>query len=59
LPLYARDFPPVTKPIIFVTAHGARYSDVQLMLFGADKVISKPVNFASLNLALATLQLKK
>ena len=58
LPSYARGLPVTTKPIVFVTAHGARYSDVQLMLFGADRVIQKPVNFASLNLALAHLQLK-
>jgi len=57
LPDYAQDMPLVTKPIIFVTAHGARYSDVELMLFGADKVIAKPVNFAALNLALTSLQL--
>jgi CheY-like chemotaxis protein len=59
LPAYARGVPLVTKPIIFVTAHGARYSDVELMLFGADKVIAKPVNFAGLNLALASVQLSQ
>lgn len=57
LPDYAHDLPLVTKPIIFVTAHGARYSDVELMLFGADKVIPKPVDFVALNLALTSLQL--
>jgi CheY-like chemotaxis protein len=57
LPDYAHNLPLVTKPIIFVTAHGARYSDVELMLFGADMVIAKPVNFAALNLALTSLQL--
>jgi CheY-like chemotaxis protein len=55
LPHYADSLPLVSKPIIFVTAHGARYSDVELMLFGADKVISKPVNFNQLNLALASI----
>lgn len=57
LPDYARGLPLVTKPIIFVTAHGVRYSDVELMLFGADKVIPKPVDFPALNLALTSLQL--
>jgi CheY-like chemotaxis protein len=57
LPEYARGLPLVTKPIIFVTAHGARYTDVELMLFGADKVIPKPVRFGPLSLALASLQL--
>ena len=46
-------------PIIFVTAHGVRYSDVELMLFGADKVIPKPVKFEVLSLALTTLQLSQ
>jgi len=59
LPAYALDLPPVTQPIIFVTAHGARYTDVELMLFGADKVIAKPVDFTALNLAVSSLQLAR
>lgn len=59
LPSYASNLPPITQPIIFVTAHGARYTDVELMLFGADKVIAKPVDFAALNQALTTLQLAR
>jgi CheY-like chemotaxis protein len=55
LPADARGLPVVTNPIIFVTAHGARYSDVELMLFGVDLVVPKPVNFESLRLALTTL----
>lgn len=57
LPMYARGLPTITNPIIFVTAHGVRYSDVELMLFGADKVIPKPVKFEALSLALTSLQL--
>jgi CheY-like chemotaxis protein len=56
LPDYARNMPTFTNPIIFVTAHGARYSDVELMLFGADRVIQKPVNFNALSLALQSIQ---
>jgi CheY-like chemotaxis protein len=56
LPDYARNMPTFTHPIIFVTAHGARYSDVELMLFGADRVIQKPVNFNALSLALQSIQ---
>ncbi|MDB4991214.1 MAG: hypothetical protein JWN04_6392 [Myxococcaceae bacterium] len=59
LPAYARNLPAVTQPIIFVTAHGARYTDVQLMLFGADKVVLKPVDFGALGLAIASLQLAR
>lgn len=57
LPDYAIGLPTFTLPIIFVTAHGARYSDVELMLFGADRVIPKPVNFNALSLALQSMQL--
>jgi CheY-like chemotaxis protein len=59
LPSYAEGLPPFTQPIIFITAHGARYSDVQLMLFGADKVILKPADFAALNQALSSLPLTR
>jgi len=59
IPAYARNLPAITQPIIFVTAHGARYTDVQLMLFGADKVVLKPVDFNALGLAVASLQLAR
>jgi len=55
LPAYARDLPPVSKPIVYVTAHGARYTSGQLLLSGADKVIFKPVNFPDLQVALSEL----
>lgn len=56
VPDYARNLPTFTNPIIFVTAHNARYSDVELMLFGADRVIPKPVNFPALTFALQAIQ---
>jgi CheY-like chemotaxis protein len=56
LPDYARNMPTFTIPIVFVTAHNARYTDVELMLFGADRVIPKPVNFEALTFALQSLQ---
>jgi CheY-like chemotaxis protein len=59
LPGYARSLPTVSKPIIFVTAHGARYSDVELMVFGADAVIAKPVDFTALSQALAAMAGKR
>jgi CheY-like chemotaxis protein len=55
VPAYARNLPPVSKPVIYVTAHGKRYTNVQLMLSGADKVIAKPVNFADLRNAVSEL----
>lgn len=55
IPHYARNLPPMSKPVIYVTAHGKRYTSVQLMLSGADKVIAKPVNFADLRNAVSEL----
>jgi CheY-like chemotaxis protein len=55
VPAYARNLPPVSKPVVYVTAHGKRYTNVQLMLSGADKVIAKPVNFAELRGVLSEL----
>jgi len=55
LPAFARDLPAISKPVVYVTAHGARYTSVQLLLSGADKIITKPVNFAELQVALAEL----
>jgi CheY-like chemotaxis protein len=55
LPAYARNLPTISKPMVFVTAHGARYSDVQLMLFGADRVVAKPLDFHELHLTLRDL----
>jgi CheY-like chemotaxis protein len=59
LPAYARDLPVLSKPIVYVTAHGARYSNVRLLLSGADKVIPKPVDFTALQVALSELLLER
>ncbi|MET0339992.1 MAG: response regulator [Polyangiales bacterium] len=55
LPAYARDLPTFSKPVIYVTAHGVRYTDVQLMLTGADRVVTKPVDFGTLTAVLEEL----
>jgi CheY-like chemotaxis protein len=59
LPEYARGIPSLSTPIIFVTAHGAKYSDAQLLLAGGDKIIPKPIDFGALNLALTQLHLSR
>jgi CheY-like chemotaxis protein len=56
-PDFARTLPAVAAPIIFVTAHGAKYPDEQLLAAGGDKVIAKPVDFAALSIALTQLHL--
>lgn len=55
LPNYARNLPVTSKPIVYVTAHGARYSSVRLLLSGAERVITKPVDFNALQIALSEL----
>lgn len=59
LPAYARQIPASNTPIIFVTAHGAKYSDTQLLLSGGDKVIQKPIDFGALSVALTQLHLSR
>jgi CheY-like chemotaxis protein len=55
VPAYARNLPLLSKPVIYVTAHGKQYTHVRLMLSGADKVITKPVDFAELRDAVSEL----
>jgi CheY-like chemotaxis protein len=55
VPAYARNLPAISKPVVYVTAHGARYTSKQLLLSGADRVIYKPVNFSDLQEALSEL----
>jgi CheY-like chemotaxis protein len=60
LPGYARGLPTLDGvPIIFVTAHGAKYSDADLIAAGGDKVIAKPVDFGALSVALTQLHLAR
>jgi len=60
IPPYARELPPLLHtPLIFVTAHGAKYSEAQLVFAGGDKVISKPVDFGLLSVALTQLHLTR
>jgi CheY-like chemotaxis protein len=57
VPDYARATPVTGVPIIFVTAHGAKYADAHLLLAGGNKVIPKPVDFALVSLTLTQLHL--
>jgi len=56
-PDFARELPALAAPILFVTAHGAKYTDEVLLAAGGDKVIAKPVDFGALSLALTHLHL--
>lgn len=60
LPLYAQQLPAFPHtPIIFVTAHGAKYSDAELVFSGGDKALAKPVDFGALSIALTQLHLSR
>lgn len=58
-PPYTRGVPALDTPIVFVTAHGAKYSDSYLLHAGGSKVIPKPINFGELNIALTQLHLAR
>jgi CheY-like chemotaxis protein len=55
VPDYAQNLPPFGKPIVFVTALGASFSEAQLLDLGGTRVISKPVDFQELRAAVAEL----
>jgi CheY-like chemotaxis protein len=58
LPAYARNLPALSTPLIYLTAHGRRYTTMQLTLSGADLVLPKPIDFAELETALRRLTAK-
>jgi serine/threonine protein kinase len=58
-PAFAKSVPVLDVPILFVTAYGSRYAEPELLAAGAQKLVTKPVNFAELTLALVDLHLKR
>ena len=55
IPAYARNLPFVSKPVIYVTAHARQFTNVELLLTGAEKVLPKPIDFADLRTVLSEL----
>jgi len=58
LPPYAQGVPQLEAPLFFVTAYGARYKEEELKEAGGTWLITKPVDFVRLNLALANVSAK-
>lgn len=58
-PRWAEGVPQLSVPIFFVTAYGSRYSEAELLAVGAQKLVTKPVNFSELTLALVDFHLKR
>jgi CheY-like chemotaxis protein len=59
LPAYARDLPAMALPIFFVTAYAARYGEQDLLAVGGDKLVTKPVDFTQLTMALTSFLLRR
>jgi len=59
LPEYAKNVPLLEVPVLFVTAYGDAYPRSDLLACGANDVLSKPVNFTQMNIALANLYINR
>jgi CheY-like chemotaxis protein len=59
LPDYAQSVPLLEVPVLFVTAYGNAYPRSDLLACGADDVLSKPINFTQMNVALANLYINR
>ncbi len=60
LPAYAARVPVLKDvPVLFVTAYAARYTEADLLAAGGNRLVTKPVNFGELTLALVDLHLKR
>jgi len=59
LPDYAQNIPLLEVPVLFVTAYGDAYPRSDLLACGANDVLSKPVNFTQMNVALANLYINR
>ncbi|MEZ0313654.1 MAG: SpoIIE family protein phosphatase [Myxococcota bacterium] len=56
LPPYAKQVPVRRDlPIIFVTGYSARYTENELIAQGGNRMLTKPVNFGELSMALSAL----
>ena len=56
---YTKDVTVKETPIIFVTAYSARYTKQDLVQAGGDDLITKPVDFTRLTLAMSRLMVRK
>lgn len=57
IPQYAKSVPVLKIPILFVTAHGDRYSEDFLIQAGGNQLIRKPVDFVQLSMSLTRIRL--
>jgi CheY-like chemotaxis protein len=57
-PPFAAGLSVIETPVIYVTAYGTRYPEAELLATGASAVITKPVNFLALSMAIATASMR-
>ena len=57
LPDYAQQVPVLQVPVIFLTAYGNTYQKPRLLLAGGSDMMEKPVDFASLKLAMTKYEI--
>jgi len=60
IPGYAKQMPILTRPvIILVTAFTERFSKQDILQTGADKLITKPIDFVELEMAMTQMHIQK
>lgn len=58
-PAYAQQMPVSHVPVIMLSAYVGAYKEAELLALGADRALSKPVDFVDLTMALTELNLKQ
>lgn len=59
-PSFAQKVPVIPElPVLFVTAYSGRYTESELLGFGGNRLISKPVNFIELTNAITFMYLDR
>lgn len=59
-PAFAQNFPVLPElPVLFVSAYSGRYTEKELLGFGGNRLISKPVNFVELANAITFMYLDR
>lgn len=57
-PAYAQGLPVLRAPVFFLTAYAAKFTQDELRQAGGNRLLTKPVNFGQLSLALSTEHLR-
>jgi CheY-like chemotaxis protein len=58
MPPFARNLPALDVPIVLVTERAESYSDREMVRYGGDRLIAKPLELHALTLAITAWQLR-